>query len=250
MALVSRGIAEEQVEEFSDSSYFRHAVQKAGSPGGVYALPAFALEDREAGRPSNLLLAAAAKLTHDVARKLHGDEDDFAVSRFGHLLQGLELPDLHRGGRCEDVCCLAHEPGRVDLGAGSDDLGLAYALLLRGGGEGGGDLGGEDDVFDEDALDGDAPLVGDVADDFGDLERDGLALGDDALHRPGADDVAEGCLGALDERLAEVGDAERRTVGVDDLEVDDGVNFNVDVVAGNDGLSPDGTYLDLDIDYA
>ena len=81
----------------------------------------------------------------------------------------------------------------------------------------------EDDVLDEDAFDGDTPLVCDVAYDFGNFEGDGFALGDDALDCAGSDDVAEGGLRALDEGLAKVADAEGGAVGVGDLEVDDRV---------------------------
>ncbi len=129
----------------------------------------------DVGRASHRL----AKLTDDVALQLHGHKDDLGARRLRHVLKRLELTDLHGGRRRKDVGRLAHEAGGVDLCAGGDDLALADALLLRGAGEGCRDLGGKYDVLDEDALDGDAPLVGDVAHDLGDLERDRLTLGDD-----------------------------------------------------------------------
>ena len=76
---------------------------------------------------------------------------------------------------------MTHEPCGVDLGAGGNDLAFSDALLLCGTGERGGYFGGEDDVFDEDALYRDTPLVRDVTDNLGDLERDCLTLGDDRL---------------------------------------------------------------------
>lgn len=66
----------------------------------------------------------------------------------------------------------------------------------------GSNLGREDDVLDEDALDRDASFVCDVANNLGDLERDSLALRDDRLHCACADDVTERCLCSLDEGLA------------------------------------------------
>jgi hypothetical protein len=168
-----------------------------------------------------------AKLTHDVALQLHGDKYDLASGGLRHLLQGLELTDLHGGWGSEDVGGLTHEPRGVDLCAGGDDLALADALLLRGAGERGGDLGGEDDVLDEDALDRDPPLVRDVADDLGDLKRDRFALRHDGLHGARAHDVSEGRLCALYQSLAQIRDAECGAVRVRDLEIDDGVSVVV-----------------------
>lgn len=168
-------------------------------------------------------LRMARHLADDVALELHGHKDDLAVRRLRHRLERLELPDLHGGGRREDIRGLAHEARGIDLGARRDDLGLAQALLLRRGRERGGDVGAEDDVLDEDALDRDAPLVRDVPDYLGDLERDGFALGDDALDRPCADDVSQGGLRALDEGLAQVGNPEGSTIRARDLEVHHGV---------------------------
>ena len=162
-------------------------------------------------------------MTHDIALQLHWHKDDLAASSLGHLLKRLELTDLHGRGRREDVGRLAHEASSVDLSAGGDDLALTDALLLRGAGEGCRDLGGEDDVLDEDALDSDTPLVCDVADDLGDLERDSLAFRDDGLDRTCADDVSQGRHGSLHERQAEIPDAERGTIGVHDMEIDDRV---------------------------
>ena len=62
------------------------------------------------------------------------------------------------------------------------------------------------------------------------FERDGLALGDDLLETATADDGAEGGLGALAERLADVGDAEGGAVRVGDVEDEDRVNLDAYVV--------------------
>ena len=159
------------------------------------------------------------QLTHNVILQLHGHKDDLAAGALGHLLQSLELTDLHGGGRGEDVGGLTHQPGGVDLGARGDDLALADALLLRGAGERCGDLGGEDDVLDEDPLDRHAPLVRHVPDDLGDLKRDRFALRDDGLHGARADNVSEGRLRTFCQRLAEVRDAKCGAVRVRDLEI-------------------------------
>ena len=112
---------------------------------------------------------------------MHGHKNDLASCSLGHLLQSFELTDLHGRGRGEDVSCLTHEPYGVDLGAGGNDLAFSEALLLCGAGERRGYFGGEDDVFDEDALDRDTPLVRDVSDNLGDLETDCLTFSDDRL---------------------------------------------------------------------
>lgn len=64
----------------------------------------------------------------------------------------------------------------------------------------------------------------------------------------GADDVAQGGLGALDEGLADVGDAEGSLVGRDDVVVDDAGKVEVDVVLGHANLLGDLDDLDLDVD--
>ena len=238
-----------------------HAVEQTSASDSLPALVVHRADPGARARRLHLL----RDLAHDVVLQVHGHEHDLAARALRHRLQRLELPDLHRSGAREDVRGLAHEARGVDLGARGDDLALADALLLRGGGERGGDLGREDDVLDEDALDRDAPLVRDVADDLRDLERDRLALGHDALHRARADDVPERRLRALDEGLAEVGDAERGAVRVRDLEVDDRVaagdpsakgherrsedaHLDVDVVTRDDLLPPNGADLDLNVD--
>lgn len=147
-------------------------------------------------------------MPHDVALQLHGHKDDLALCGLGHRLKRLELPDLHGRRAGEDVRRLTHKARGIDFGTRSDDLTLSEPLLLGGGRERGGDLGREDDVLDQDALDGDTPLVCDVADDLGDLEGDGLPLGDNGLHSARTDDVAEGRLSTLDESLAQITDAE------------------------------------------
>jgi hypothetical protein len=118
---------------------------------------------------------------------------------------------------------LPHQSCRVDLCPRRNNLTLTEPLLLRRATQARAHLGREDDVFDEDALDRDTPLVSDVAHDLGDLERDGLTLSDDGLHGARTDDVPQGGLRALGEGLPEVGDTEGGAVGVADLEVDDGV---------------------------
>jgi hypothetical protein len=59
--------------------------------------------------------------------------------------------------------------------------------------------------------------------------------------------MSEGRLSPFNESLAEICDTESRPVGVRDLEVDNGVNLDVDVVPGNNRLAANRRYLNFDI---
>jgi len=111
-------------------------------------------------------------------------------------------------------------------------------------------LGAEDDILDEDTFNGHTPLVSNVPDNFGDLKGNSLALGDDTLYGARAYDMTERSLSTFNERLAEICDAECCSVGVANLEVDDRVNFDVDVITSDDCLSSDWANLNLDVDDA
>lgn len=142
------------------------------------------------------------------------------------MLQSFELTNLHGGRRGQDIGSLPHQTSSVDFGAGGNDLRFTNSLLLSGRGERCRDLGTEDDIFDEDTFNGDTPLVGDIADDFCNFVGDGFTFSDNALDSTGTDDVTEGGLGSLNERLTKISDAEGCAVGVGDLEVDYGVTIN------------------------
>ncbi len=107
------------------------------------------------------------------------------------------------------------------LGLGGNDLALADPLALGGHGERLLKLLAEDDVLDEHALDLDAPSGGHILYDLANALGDLLAALNDVLQHAGAHDVAEGGLGALDQGLADVGDAEGGLVRRDDVVVDD-----------------------------
>ena len=174
-------------------------------------------------------------------------EDNLAIRRLSHRLHSLEVPNLHRRRRAQDIGCLAHEFRGFDFRAGGDDFGLADTLGLRGHAEGVLQLVAEDDVFDEHALDLHAPAAGDVFDDLADGLGDFLAALDDVLEHARADDVAEGGLRALDEGLADVADAEGGFVGGRDVVVDDGCEVQGDVVLGHADLLRHLDDLDLDV---
>ena len=205
---------------FSD---IRDAIEESRSAHSAEAFSALLLYSSTCSSACAWALRLAHKLAHNIALKLHGHEHDLAACGLRHRLQSLELPDLHGSGTGENICCLSHEACSVDFGTGGDDLRLSDPLLLGGGRERGSDLRGEDDVFDEDALNGNTPLVGDVAHNFGNLICDRLALGHDALHSARTDDMSQGRLCTFNEGLTKIRDTEGSAIWVCDLEVDDGV---------------------------
>lgn len=106
----------------------------------------------------------------------------------------------------------------------------------------------ENDILDEHALDLDAPAGGNLLDDLANGLGDLLATLDDILQDAGTDDVAQGGLGALDEGLADISNAEGGLVRADDVVVDDGGQVQGDVVLGHADLLGHLDNLDLDVD--
>ena len=182
-------------------------------------------------RPLAVRVRRGQLLLHRLVRS--GQEDDFAVGRLGHGLHGLQIADLHRGRRGQDVRRLPHQLGRLHFGAGGDDFRLADPLRLRRHAQGVLQLGAEDDVLDQHALDLHAPSRCDLLDDFANGLRNLLAAFDDVLQHAGSHDMPQGGLGALDQGLADVGDAESGLVGGDDVVVDHGGEVQVDVIFGH-----------------
>lgn len=128
------------------------------------------------------------------------------------------------------TCCYAHELRRLYFCPRGNDFGLSGPLGLRGHGERVLELLAEDDILDKHALDGNTPAGGRLIDNLANGGCDLLAALNDVLEGAGADDMAQGGLGALDEGLADVGDAEGGLVGRGDVVVDDRGEPEVDVV--------------------
>lgn len=177
-----------------------------------------------------------------------GQEDDLAVRRLGHCLHGLEVADLHGRGRRQNVGGLAHELGGLDLGLGGDNLGFTQTGALGSHGERLLKLLAEDNVLDEHALDLDTPAGGNVLNDLANGLGNLLAALNDVLQDTGTDDVAKRGLGALNQGLADIGDAEGGLVGADNVVVDDRGQVDSDVVLGHADLLGDLDNLDLDVD--
>lgn len=133
------------------------------------------------------------------------------------------------------------------LSLGGNNLALSDTLALSSHGKRLLELLAEDDVFDKHALDLDTPAGSNVLDDLSNALGDLLAALNDILEHTGTDDVAEGGLGALDEGLADVGNAEGGLVGGDDVVVDDRGQVEGDVVLGHADLLGNLDNLDLDV---
>ena len=194
-----------------------------------------------------------------------------------------QLPNLHSSRTSEDVGSLSHQPGRIDFCTCSNDLTLTNPLLLSCRAQGSGHFGTEDDILDENAFDGDTPLVSDFGDDFGDFKGDGFTVGYNGLDSTSSNDVSESGLGSFHQSGAKISDAECCTVRVDDMVVNNrvaadgwGEKFNqsikrslhvdIDIISrtvqlvrqtvrgvigdSHNGLSANRTDLDLDIDNA
>lgn len=91
----------------------------------------------------------------------------------------------------------------------------------------------EDDVADQHAFDFDAPAVGDLGDDVPDVLCDLLAAFNHVLQDTRANDMPQGGLGPLNQRLSDVGNAECGFVRGDDTVVDDRCEVEGNVVFGD-----------------
>lgn len=182
-------------------------------------------------------------------RLVHGwQEDNLAVGSLRHGLHSFKVTDLHGRSRGQDIGSLTHQLGRLDLGAGGDDLALTDSLGLSSHGERILQIIAEDDILDEHGLNLDTPARGDLLDYLCGRLGDLLAALDHVLQHAGTNDVAQGGLGALDEGLLDVGDAKGGLVRGGDLVVDDRGQVEGNVVLGHADLAGHFDNLDLHVD--
>ena len=148
----------------------------------------------------------------------------------------------------QDIGSLAHELGGLDLSAGGNDLGLTGTLGLRSHGQAILELLGEDDILDKHALDIHTPARSRLLNNSADIGSNLLTALNDILQVPRADNMAQGGLRALDQRLADVGDAKGGLVRRGDAVVDDRRQLQAHVVARHADLLGHLDNLDLDVD--
>jgi len=139
-------------------------------------------------------------------------------------------PNLHSRSRRENVGGLAHQLRALDLGARGDDLGLSRPLGLRGHRQRILELLAEDDVLNKHRLNLHTPASCGFLNYFPDRLRDFLPAFNHILEHASANDMAQGGLGALNESLADIADAEGRLVWRSDAIVDHGSKIQGDVV--------------------
>jgi hypothetical protein len=143
--------------------------------------------------------------------------------------------------------CLPHKFCGLDFGTGSDDLCFSGTLALRSHGERVLEVLAEDDVLDEHGFNLDTPTQSSLFDDLANRLSDLLTALDHILKDTGSDDVAESCLCALNESLADVADAECSLVRACNTVVDDGCQLQRYVVLRHADLLGHLDNLDLDI---
>ncbi len=160
----------------------------------------------------------------------------------------MSLADSTCEGCVSHACWQKSLGGNTHLSLGRNDLGLADPLALGRHGERLLQLLAEDNVLDQHALDLDTPAGSDVLNNLANGLGDLLAALNDVLQDTGTDDVAQSGLRALNEGLADIGDAKGSLVGADNVVVDDGGQVDGDVVLGHADLLGDFHDLDLDVD--
>ena len=93
------------------------------------------------------------------------------------------------------------------------------------------------DVLELDAVDLHAPLVRGFVEDDTELVVDGVTAGEGLIEVHLPDDVTQARLGELLDGVGEVLDFVDRAHGVDDLEVEDGVDLGDDIILRDDALA-------------
>lgn len=182
----------------------------------------------------------------EVGRK----EDDGLLGGVGaDFLEGLEGADVDAArGLGEHVCGFGDGCGSGFLAFSGDDGGAAFAFGLGLLGHGTFHVGREFYVLETDAFDVDAPFVGLGVDDFANLGGDFVAFAENFVEVEVAGDVAKGGLGEGAGGVAIVRGFEDGLLGVDDAGIDDGVDIDGDVVAGDDFLLGDVHWGGADVD--
>ncbi len=184
------------------------------------------------------------------AEEFHGEgQDEGGVLLGGDGDDGLEQAQLERGGGLGHLMGGFGELlGRLEFGVGVDDAGPALAVGLGLAGHGALHRVGQGDVLDLDPVDLHAPADGGAVDHQFQALVEFLAVGQQVVQVALADDGPQGGLGHLGDGEAVVLDVDQGRGGVDDLEVDDRVDADRDVVAGDALLGRDRQGDDLQID--
>lgn len=187
------------------------------------------------------LLVLVAEVGSGFVGEISGEKNDSFLGRIG-----ADFFESLKGADVDAAWSLGEKVGGFGDGSsggffafGGDDGGAAFTLgfsLFR---HSTFHVGGELDVLETDAFDVNAPFVGLGVDDFADLSGDFVTFAEDFVEIEVTGDVAEGSLGKGAGCVAVVRGFEDGFLGVDDAGIDDGVNIDSDVVAGDDFLFRD-----------
>lgn len=192
-----------------------------------------------------------AEMGGNFVGEVGGEEDDGFLGGVGaDFFKSLESADVDAAwGLGEEMS------GFSDGGSGGfftfsgDNSGAAFTLgfgLFR---HGAFHVGGKFDILKTDTFNVDTPFVGLCINDFADLGGDFVAFAQDFIEVEVAGDVAEGSLGEGAGCVTVVRGFEDSFLGIDDASVDDGVDINGDVVAGDDFLFRNVHRGSADVDF-
>ncbi len=187
----------------------------------------------------------------DFVGEVGGEKDDGFLGGVGaDFFEGLEGADVDTaGGLCEHAGGFGDGGSGTFLAFGGNDSGAALALGFGLFSHGAFHVGREFDVLELDAFDVDTPFVGLSVDDFADLGGNFVAFTEDFVEVEVAGDVAEGGLGESAGGVGKISSFEDGFAGVDDAEIDNRVDVDGDVVAGDDLLFRDVHRGRADVDF-
>ncbi len=196
-------------------------------------------------------MGLVAEVGGNFVGEVSGEEDDGFLGGVGaDFFKSLESTDVDAAwGLGEEMS------GFSDGGSGGfftfsgDNSGAAFTLgfgLFR---HGAFHVGREFNVLEADTFDVDTPFVGLCINDFADLGRDFVAFAQDFIEVEVAGDVAESGLGESTGCVTVIRGFEDGFLRVDDASVDDGVDINSDVVAGDNFLFRNVHRGSADVDF-
>lgn len=165
-------------------------------------------------------------------------EDDSLLGRVGtDFFESLQGADVKTAwGLSKQVSGFGNGSSSGFFALGGDDGSAAFALGFGLLGHGTLHVGRKLDVLKADALDVDAPFVGLGINNFADLGGNFVTFAENLVEVKIAGDVAKGGLGESAGGVGVIGGFEDGFGGINDAEIDDGVDIDGDVVARDDLL--------------
>lgn len=187
----------------------------------------------------------------DCVGEIVWQEDNCFLGRIGtDFLEGLEGADIETARSLgEHMGSFSDSSSGGFFAFGGDDGGAAFAFGFGLFGHGAFHVRRELNVLKFNVFDIDTPFVGLGVDDFANLDGDFVALAKDLIKVEITGDVAEGGLSESAGRVGVIRGFKNSLRGVDDAEIDDSVDIDGDVVAGDDFLLRDVHRGGADVDF-